>query len=225
MNMRFAPPMALAALLIAKGLQAQEAGVFATIGRSNVDELGDPRGGGVYLAWFPLEQLGVRFEYARSESSARWAGFTCDFIFPPEGCVEETVETDARHDVLDWGLVVVPLRLRGWGLETSVGVSRVDQEHEVVGLDTGRFLDRTEPGRHLDLGFDDLSPLFGADRNSTFWGLGVSRKGLLGRPLTLAVHWKRRTTDGPGCFPDDYCPPWVDGFRVTEARLAAGWKF
>jgi hypothetical protein len=212
----------------AADLQAQEAGMFGSLGRSDVDELGDPRGGGLFFAWFPLDRLGVRFEYTRAESTARRPGTTCEssFPFPPEGCLEETVKTDARYDVLDWGLVVVPIRISSWRLETSVGVSRVDQETEVRGLETGRVLDRTEPGTAMDLRFNDLSSFFGADRNATYWGLGVSRSGIRGMPLTLGIHWKRRSVDGPGvCNPESYCPPWWDGFRVDEARFALGWQF
>lgn len=213
--------------LLASDSTAQEVGGFATVGWSNIDELGDPRGAGFSLSWFPVDRLGARFEYTRTESSARWASGTCDSYWPAyEGCVEETVENESRHDVFDWALVLVPVRVQSWRLETTVGISRVDQEYEIRGVETGRLLHASYLGYGQDLGFRDLSGLFGADRNAMSWGLGVTRVGIGRLPLVLGMGWKRRSVDSFNCLADDsYCPSWHSGFRTNEVRLNVAWGF
>jgi hypothetical protein len=192
--------------------QGFDAGAFVSIARTGFRELGHPTGAGLSITWPLRDIVGLRLEASRMTSSPRWTATTCDEYWPSyEGCREETVENDVRDNHYAASLIVSPLRLGAWRLEGILGFSRIDLEHEIAGVETGRPLNR--------------SPDEEGEWHAS-WGAALVRDGVVTDRLRARLEWHHARVDGPPCGTDIYCPPWaVEGFGLDEARLGASWRF
>jgi hypothetical protein len=215
MTLRYTPFIALlAALANMPALHAQgvEIATFATVGRTGVRELGNPVGAGVSVMWSLGHLAGFRIEASRTTSSPRWTATTCDVYWPLyTECLEETVENDVGGMHVAASMVVAPLRRGEWRLEGILGASRINLEHKIAGVETGRLLNQTSDGE-------------GAF--SVSYGVAIVREGLGTRRLGARLEWHHASMSGniTTCPADAYCPPWWDGFGVDEARLGASWR-
>ena len=206
--------MALAAFLAAlvpATLPAQivEVGAFATLGRTGVRELGNPRGFGLSVTWPLAEIAGFRLEGSRTSSSPRWTA-TCEAPLSDD-CQEETVENDVRGMQIAGLLVMAPLRRSGWRVEGVFGVSRLQLSHEIAGIESGRLLHQSS----------DEEAAF-----SVSFGAAVVREGLGADRLSARLDWRHARMRGniTSC-PLEACPPQWDDFGLDEVRMGAAWRF
>jgi hypothetical protein len=203
--------IALLAALTSAPLHAQivEVGAFATLGRTGVRELGNPRGFGLSVTW-PLGDIaGFRLEGNRTSSSPRWTA-TCEVPLSDD-CQEETVENEVRGMQVAALLVTAPFRHSGWRVEGIVGVTRLQFSHEVAGVESGRLLPQSS----------DKEAAF-----STSFGAAVVHEGLGTDRLRARLEWRHARMRGniTSC-PADACPIQWDDFGVDELRLGAAWRF
>ena len=213
-TLRCAALAAFLAALVPATLPAQivEVGSFATLGRTGVRELGNPRGFGLSVTWPVAEIAGFRLEGSRTTSTPRWTATTCAEYWPSNtDCREETVETDVRGMQVAALLVMAPLRHSGWRVEGIVGVTRLQFSHEIAGVESSRLLRQSS----------DEEAAFSAS-----FGAAVVREGLGTDRLRARLGWRHARMRGniTSC-PAGACPIQWDEFGVDELRLEAAWRF
>ena len=218
---------------IASTAPSQELGVFASAGRSDDEQVGDPTALGIRATWFPLRYVGLRFDYARYESRGRWPGITFESCHDVLGCidpVDENLENDFELTAFEYALVV-PARAGDWRIEATLGIAKLQDRYEVRGTQTGRIVARSHADNAEDpisAEFDDVLDLFGKGYNAHVYGLGVTREGIRSLPIVVGLEWRRRVNRERYGAPSDsrYWPSWYsDRLRVDEARLHASWSF
>lgn len=210
-TLRCAALAAFLAALVPATLPAQivEVGAFATVGRTGVRELGNPKGFGLSVTWPLAEIAGFRLEGSRTSSSPRWTA-TCEAPLSDD-CREETVENDVRGMQVAALLVTAPFRHSGWRVEGIVGVTRLQFSHEIAGVESGRLLPQSS----------DEEAAFSAS-----FGAAVVREGLGADRLRARLEWRHARMRGniTSC-PAGACPVQWEDFGVDELRLGAAWGF
>jgi hypothetical protein len=108
-------------------------------------------------------------------------------------------------------LVVAPLRHAGWRAEGILGVSRLDFEHDMTSVGTGRPV----------AGGPD-----GEGEFSLMYGAALVREGLGAERLGVRLEWRHAGMDGnvTPCPAEWYCPPQWGAFDIDEMRLGVSWR-
>jgi hypothetical protein len=189
--------------------QELEVGAFYSVSQTGISELGHPSGPAISVTW-PIRQFaGFRLEASRLTSSPNWTATTCDEYWPLNtNCREERVENDFRSRHFAASLVA-QLRRGAWRVEGVLGLSRIDLEHDIAGIETGRLLDRSD----------------GESELGASWGGAFVREGIGADRLSARLEWGHFAVDSRSCATDSYCPPWWNGFDINEFRAGASWRF
>ncbi len=201
-------PVALCAATAA--LPAQEAGVYATLGNSDLTELGQLRGAGGYFRATPLRYLALRVDVYRHNAAAIMRdGLVCNNYTLKFNCMPERIRNaSAFQGAAASASLVVPV---GSFVEVEAGGG--------VSLNEISAGERTQSGRASFL-------VYGKSAQPAVLGRAAVRVKPLPRlPLLVDLSFDAQRVSMNGCSTDQLAyAPYCKTLMLREWRLGLGYR-